>query len=207
MRGDNLFPSSIFGRFAILCAVLRQLHLILKISLLSTELEELKPTIFLIDQLSAGIPLLRYTQPFVRVLFYCHFPDKLLAKRGGLLKAIYRWPFDALESWSTGCSDGLVVNSNFTKSVFHDAFPMLRDREPRVIYPCVDKTEDDTSPADDKPLWSGKSVILSINRFERKKDVGLAIKAYAGLTPKQRTTTRLVVAGELQYMLSKKIVY
>jgi alpha-1,3/alpha-1,6-mannosyltransferase len=38
-------------------------------------------------------------------------------------------------------------------------------------------------------------VLLSINRFERKKDVGLAIKAYAGLSAGERADTRLIIAG------------
>ena len=38
-------------------------------------------------------------------------------------------------------------------------------------------------------------VLLSINRFEKKKDVALAVKAFAGLTPAERQGARLVVAG------------
>ena len=188
------------GRFAILCAILRQLHLILQISVFSSELQDLRPTAFLVDQLSAGIPLLRLAYPRARVLFYCHFPDKLLAEKGGLLKRLYRWPFDWIESWSTGCSDGIVVNSNFTKSIFADVFPRLKHRRPGVIYPCVDTeaVEDEAEQAgEDKPLWKGKKVLLSINRFERKKDVGLAIRAFARINLKERANARLVIAGEL----------
>lgn len=189
------------GRFAILCAILRQLHLILQICVFSSELQRLKPTAFLIDQLSAGIPLLRILQPGPRVLFYCHFPDKLLAKKGGLIKRIYRWPFDSIESWSTGCSDGIVVNSKFTRSVFKDAFPRLKDRIPGVIYPCVDTQPTSKENLEDgvtQPLWKGKKFVLSINRFERKKDVGLAIRAFARISPECRRASRLVVAGTLK---------
>lgn len=194
MRGNSLVPPTVLGRFAILCAALRQVHLILQIILFSSELPQLDPTSFFVDQLSAGIPLLRILQPGVRVIFYCHFPDKLLAKKGGILKTLYRGPFDWLESWSTGCSDTIVVNSNFTKGVFADAFPSLSFREPGVVYPCVD-----TRPVDAvekiTPLWKDKKVLLSINRFERKKDVALAIKAYAGLSAQERKNSRLVIAG------------
>jgi alpha-1,3/alpha-1,6-mannosyltransferase len=38
-------------------------------------------------------------------------------------------------------------------------------------------------------------VLLSINRFEKKKDVALAIKAFAGLSLSERQDARLVVAG------------
>ncbi|KAF2703594.1 glycosyltransferase family 4 protein [Pleomassaria siparia CBS 279.74] len=193
VRGNSIVPSTFLGRFAILCAILRQMHLIIAITL-SGELTKLKPASFFIDQLSAGIPLLRFFQPNVRIIFYCHFPDKLLAKKGGVLKTLYRGPFDWLESWSTGCSDTIVVNSKFTKSVFGEAFPGLKHREPGVIYPCVDISAGD-GVEEIKPLWGKKKVLLSINRFEKKKDVALAIKAYAGLSPGERKDTRLVIAG------------
>jgi alpha-1,3/alpha-1,6-mannosyltransferase len=170
VRGNSIVPSSFFGRFAILCAILRQVHLILQITLFSDELRLLTPTSFFVDQLSAGIPLLRILQPHPRVIFYCHFPDKLLAKKGGWLKVLYRRPFDWLESWSTGCSDTIVV------------------------YPCVDTDASDTFE-NTRPLWPSKKVLLSINRFEKKKDVALAIRAYAGLSPVERKDTRLVIAG------------
>lgn len=130
----------------------------------------------------------------MRIIFYCHFPDKLLAKKGGILKSLYRGPFDWLESWSTGCSDAIVVNSKFTKSVFAEAFPGLKHRKPGVVYPCVDTSAEGTIE-EVKPLWPKKKVLLSINRFEKKKDVALAIKAYAGLSLEERKNTRLVIAG------------
>jgi alpha-1,3/alpha-1,6-mannosyltransferase len=194
VRGNTLVPASFLGRFAILCAILRQVHLILQIALFTSELQLLTPTTFFVDQLSAGIPLLRLLVPRPRVIFYCHFPDKLLAKKGGLLKALYRGPFDWLESWSTGCSDTIVVNSNFTKSVFAEAFPGLKHRSPGVVYPCVDTAVGDTVE-ETKPLWPGKKILLSINRFEKKKDVALAVRAYAGLSAEERKDARLVIAG------------
>jgi alpha-1,3/alpha-1,6-mannosyltransferase len=193
VRGNTIVPSTILGRFWILCAILRQVHLILQIALFTEELQQLAPSAFFFDQLSAGIPLLRLLQPRPRVIFYCHFPDKLLAKKGGLLKALYRGPFDWLESWSTGCSDTIVVNSNFTKSIFGKAFPSLKHREPGVVYPCVDTNVDVSIEA--TPLWKNRKVLLSINRFEKKKDVALAIRAFAGLSPKEREDARLVIAG------------
>ncbi|KAJ4301755.1 Alpha-1,3-mannosyltransferase-like protein [Kalmusia sp. IMI 367209] len=194
VRGNSIVPPTILGRFAILCAILRQVHLILQIAVLSNELQQLEPTSFFVDQLSAGIPLLRILQPGIRVIFYCHFPDKLLAKKGGILKSLYRGPFDWLESWSTGCSDTIVVNSNFTKGVFAAAFPSLKYRKPGVVYPCVD-TKPGDAVEENVPLWKDKKVLLSINRFEQKKDVALAIKAFAGLPIRERKSARLIIAG------------
>ena len=130
--GNTIFPTHLFGRFAILCAILRQIHLSL-ILLLSKQ----RPPhdILIIDQLSTSIPLLRTQYP---ILFYCHFPDKLLARgRESLLKRIYRKPFDWVEEVTTGLADAIVVNSLYTKEVFKEAFPGI-EQSPDVIYPCVD---------------------------------------------------------------------
>jgi len=189
-----VIPPSFNGRFSILCAILRQIHLVLQICLFTHELADLKPTIFFVDQLSAGIPLLRAYFADTRVLFYCHFPDKLLAQKGGLLKSLYRVPFDWLESWTTGASDAIVVNSKFTRGIFAKAFPGLKYRNPGVVYPCVDVEE--TYTGSKEQIWPAKKVFLSINRFERKKDIGLAIKAFAGLSEQTKKQARLVVAGK-----------
>lgn len=194
VRGNTIVPATFFGRFAILCAILRQVHLVLQITIFSNELAKLKPTSFFVDQLSASIPLLRMLEPRPRIIFYCHFPDKLLAKKGSPLKSLYRLPFDWLESWSTGCSDTIVVNSKFTKGVFGKAFPSLRSRQPGVIYPCVD-TSDGNFLDEVASLWPDTKVLLSINRFEQKKDVALAVKAFAGLSASERQVARLVIAG------------
>ncbi|KIW00462.1 uncharacterized protein PV09_07987 [Verruconis gallopava] len=206
VRGNTIVPPNILGRLSIFCAILRQLHLILSIAVFTSELKNLEPTRFLVDQLSAGIPLLRILSPRARILFYCHFPDKLLAHKGGLLKTIYRLPFDWLESWSTGCSDGIVVNSKFTKSVFYEAFPRLDWVDARVVYPCVDVKEAEKQTEEER-LWKGMKIFISINRFERKKDAGLAIRAYAGLPKEQRENTRLVIAGGYDPRIAENVSY
>ena len=104
-------------------------------------------------------------------------------------------PFDRLEEWSTGAADGLVVNSHFTRRVFSGAFLGLNERRVGVVYPCVD-TRSNNGDEDVAQLWAGKKVVLSINRFERKKGVELALKAFAELDDKERSVTRLVIAGK-----------
>src|SRR5690242_20931957 len=53
---STLFPYTTLFRS---CAILRQVHLVLQIALCTNELARLTPTSFFVDQLSAGIPLLR----------------------------------------------------------------------------------------------------------------------------------------------------
>lgn len=78
--------------------------------------------------------------------------------------------------------------------MFALAFLVLAHRKPGVVYPCVDTSAGDAATID-QPLWLGKKILLSINRFEKKKDVALAIRAYAGLSQEERKDSRLVIAG------------
>lgn len=197
VRGNWLFPPTILGRFKILCSILRQIHLILAITW-SGELAKLKPTAFFIDQLSAGIPFLRWFWEDQKILFYCHFPDLLLVQgRKRWYRRIWRIGFDWWEGWGIRGADRLVVNSGFTKGVVEEVWPGVgRERGVGVVYPCVDtKEQSDSGTEAGTTLWKGKKVLLSINRFERKKDVGLAIKALAGLKSEERQGVRLVIAG------------
>ncbi|KAK5118235.1 hypothetical protein LTR85_008215 [Meristemomyces frigidus] len=196
VRGDALFPPSIGGRLLILFSILRQLALVLSTAI-NGELRTLQPDVIFVDQLSACIPLFRILYPRAKVLFYGHFPDRLLAKEAeGVAKYVkrtYRLPFDAVEGWSTGCADDIVVNSKFTRAVYKATFRHIGKRDLKVIYPCVD-TESGKAE-DDAPLWPGKKILLSINRFEGKKNMALAIKAYAGLSAEERSKAKLVLAG------------
>lgn len=46
--------------------------------------------VVIVDQVAVVIPFLKYLTRS-RVLFYCHFPDMLLAQRKSLIKRVYRW--------------------------------------------------------------------------------------------------------------------
>ncbi|KAK5117296.1 hypothetical protein LTR62_005913 [Meristemomyces frigidus] len=197
VRGDNLFPPSLGARLSILFSILRQLSLVASTSVFTSELRTLQPDVIFVDQLSACVPLFRILYPRAKILFYGHYPDRLLAQEAeGLVKYIkraYRLPFDALEGWSTGCSDDIVVNSRFTRAVFKATFEHLKPREMKVIYPCVDIRNGQGQNT--TPIWPGKRILLSINRFEGKKNLDLAIRAYAGLSVDERKRSKLVLAG------------
>ncbi|KAK4934901.1 Alpha-1,3-mannosyltransferase-like protein [Elasticomyces elasticus] len=182
------------------------------VSIWTNELDKLKPDVFIVDQLSACVPLLRWLYSNrQRTLFYCHFPDQLLADRRasgilGLAKKVYRFPFDWFEGWSMSASDRIVVNSTFTKLVASRVWPGLAESL-GVIYPCVNVEEKETE-ADGGPLWAGQyKLLLSINRFERKKDIGLAIRGYQRLSSNERRGTRLVLAGGYDQRVSENVRY
>ncbi|CZS96445.1 hypothetical protein WAI453_009969 [Rhynchosporium graminicola] len=209
VRGNWLIPASIFSRFTIICAILRQLHIIFA-TYCRSEIKALKPDAFFVDQLSAGLPWLAYLYPNPRILFYCHFPDLLLAQgRTAWWKRVYRIPFDFIEQWSMSFADSIAVNSGFTKGVVGSVWPnLVAEKDLQVVYPCVDIKEK-TSEFIDAPVtaWQEKSILLSINRFERKKDIGLAIKAYAGLEKKARVKVMLVLAGGYDNRVQENVVY
>ena len=171
-------PRSIGGRLHILCATLRGVAGGAALLWCEPECD-----VAVVDQVSAPVPLLRLLG--LPTLFYCHFPDKLLAQKSSALRAAYRLPFDLYEELSTGCASRVLVNSAFTASVYGAAFPLLRgvrgmlgDDEPDVLHPAIDPTRNPLLPPtarrDDAPL-----TLVSINRFERKKNLRLAIEALA----------------------------
>ncbi|KAJ3996048.1 alpha-1,3-mannosyltransferase ALG2 [Lentinula boryana] len=206
------FPRAINGKFHILLAHLRQLHL--TASLLSPGAP--KYDVFFVDQLSTCIPLLRAIGR-TRVVFYCHFPDKLLANgefiedpisraqrnmlKGGLLKRIYRYPMDWLEEITTRQADVILANSNFTGRVFKDNFPSIR-RTPEVVYPGInivayETTQDSSNDPDVAAILSDRPTLISLNRFEKKKNVALAVEAFARIRAQEPNSAnlRLVLGG------------
>ena len=222
IRGHTIFPATLIGRCKILFSILRQLHLLMSITFLG-ELALLKPDAFFIDQLAAGLIFLRWCWPQTRILFYCHFPDLLLVQnRSRWWKRIWRLPFDWLEGWGMKGADKIVVNSDYTKGVVEDVWPTLARKKHGaqaigVVYPCVDTRESGKSRekgsekidvrTEDGELWKGKKMILSINRFERKKNIGLAIHAFHGLKSQDRQGVRLVVAGGYDPRIEENVRY
>ncbi|KAL7418615.1 Alpha-1,3-mannosyltransferase-like protein [Cryptotrichosporon argae] len=180
-----------------------------------------------VDQQSVCVPVLRWLGG-TRVVFYCHFPDKLLSggweikdeatdgenrvklrgKGRGALRSLYRLPVDKLEEFTTGQADIILANSRFSSRVYARAFPSLAERPPRVVYPCIDvdaykgsrKRKHRAKEGDGVDLVvSDRPTLLSLNRFEEKKNVALAIRAFAKLKEllpeRQFADLRLVIAG------------
>ncbi|KAG9339405.1 hypothetical protein JZ751_023799 [Albula glossodonta] len=194
--GDWL-PTSIFGYFHAICAYLRMVYVALFLVFLSG----VEFDVVFCDQVSACIPVLRLARQRKKVLFYCHFPDQLLTQRQSALKRLYRAPIDWLEEHTTGMADCVVVNSRFTAGVFRRTFKTLGALHTDVLYPSLNSKAFDSEVEDldglipEKKTW----VFLSINRYERKKNLPLALRALNAL--RRRLTTdewgkvHLVMAG------------
>lgn len=186
--------------------------------------------VIVIDVLPTGVPyLVECCNVNAGVVFYCHFPDKLLTRdtvNGEMdattnnnnivgassrlvkylkwLKRLYRWVMDAIEEWSMSYSDLIVVNSLFTRGEVEKVFPSLflpRDvGEPtnhsdrhgervRVLYPSIESSlsrqrkmnTNNGVAATESSSPSSSGPIVSLNRFERKKNIALVIHAYDAL--------------------------
>uniref|UniRef100_A0A672G5J2 Alpha-1,3/1,6-mannosyltransferase ALG2 n=2 Tax=Salarias fasciatus TaxID=181472 RepID=A0A672G5J2_SALFA len=197
--GDWL-PTSVFGYLHAVCAYLRMIFVALYLVFLSGE----EYDVIFCDQVSACIPVLRLSRHKKKVLFYCHFPDQLLTQRKSTLKKIYRAPIDWLEESTTGMADMILVNSQFTAGIFRETFHSLSGVQTDVLYPSLNTSTFDQPSADPQGLAGmlpegTSSLFLSLNRYERKKNLGLALEALAALRsrlpPGQRAGIHLVVAG------------
>jgi alpha-1,3/alpha-1,6-mannosyltransferase len=184
VHGD-WFPRAIFGRFIAMCAYIRMWLCALWVVTLGGHYDY-----YILDQVSFPIPLLRCRNR--KVFFYCHYPDKLLSTdRRSIFKRAYRLILDFVEEVTTGFALTIVVNSKFTQKVFLDNFPLIRKcrrYKPEVVYPSIDekgfiKTQGFKQTIEellDRPkMDKAKTVILtSLNRYERKKNIPLALEAF-----------------------------
>ncbi|KAI6191309.1 Alpha-1,3/1,6-mannosyltransferase ALG2 [Aphelenchoides bicaudatus] len=169
------FPRSIFGRFYALCAYIR-----LCIAALFVIFNKDVDVIFM-DSISLPFVVFWFFSFVTRPqrIFYCHFPDLLLTKRDSVAKKAYRLLVDNLERWSMSFADKIYVNSKFTKSICEDTFPALANStQLNVLYPTLrtDSLDNAKSVSADIPD-KFKYIFLSINRYEIKKNVLLAIQA------------------------------
>lgn len=115
--GDWL-PRTVLGRLAALCASLRVLFVTLMIALRHAD----QVDVFFVDQVSVCVPFLRALgKP---VLFYGHFPDKMLSiVTGSRAKAAYRVPLDWVEEVTTGTSHHVMAC--FPSPLWLVAYPCL----------------------------------------------------------------------------------
>lgn len=93
-------------------------------------------------------------------------------------------------------SDLVVVNSKFTRSVFEQTFPRVKKQELGILYPPVDVSVFEAFAAS---APRNPTLFVSLNRFERKKNVALAIHALAKLqkliSADKFASVKLIIAG------------
>ncbi|KAJ1608783.1 glycosylphosphatidylinositol transamidase [Cryptosporidium canis] len=227
-------PRSIFGYGTTLFSNIRMIYISLKIFfcilLTSFSLEKTSRyyDIILNDQVSVINPILKLMTK--RLIFYCHFPDQLLVvKREGKLRKLYRYVMDSLEEFGMLHCDYVFVNSIFTRKVYIETFKGLIVNAakypvnlsyPEVLYPPVN-LEDIPSEDDCEKCFSIAVIpselkktpavpfFLSINRYERKKNIELAIKSFAKLRDQQKPEEQLflIISGGYDKRVTENVEY
>jgi len=173
----------------------------------------------------------RRSRPRPLLVYYCHFPDRLLAPGASFesvptgvgppkqsetwwrrwLRSLYRSVVDSLEACSIAHADRILVNSQFTSRVVERTFPRAtRSRKPCVLYPPVPASPADVSEPRIPDVVPKRPFLLCISRFERKKRMELAVHALALLYQDTRVRERrvmLVIAGGYDERLTENVEY
>lgn len=103
---------------------------------------------------------------------------------------------DKLEAMAIGLSDLVLVNSKFTQTVYMKHFPHLKT--PDICYPSIRTFG--TCRRFQQPT------ILSLNRFERKKNIELAILSLKSVKEKCYTA-KLIIAGGYDVRIFENVEY
>lgn len=171
-------PRAVLGRAHALLAALRCCALALYVCLFA------RPDAAFVDIVS--LPVVVFAAFRVPVVFYCHFPDKTLEETlrvqpKSVLRRAYRALVDALEEGALRRATAVLCNSRFTQNVYQATYPALS--VPSIVYPCVhlpDLAALTGRPREGKDFASdARPFFLSLNRFERKKNIPLAVDAFA----------------------------
>lgn len=181
--GDWL-PRNILGKFLAFCAYVRMIYLAFVYVFFTSESSE--NDVYFVDQIPVAIPILKWTKK--KIVYYCHHPDLLASPKSGFFKALYRLPIDWIEYKCTAKADMLLVNSEYTASVFRATFPNIT-KDIKIIYPTIANSFQQMVLENNirKPVsqlvpemskYKLEDVIfLSINRFHPAKNLELAINA------------------------------
>lgn len=191
VRAHGTFlPMHVGRRLRAPCAIFRMAYLAVAMARSGERFD-----VIFCDVVAHIVPLLRRLT-HAPVVFYCHFPDQLLAPRRGLLYRCYRAPINQLEAAGMARADRVLVNSHFTASAFRASFPTAGASHLEVVYPGVDCSRYACTPP---PPPARRTTIASIGRHERDKNLGLAVEALAllreRLSPAEFDDVELILAG------------
>ena len=217
----NCFPRLICGKFHAFCETVRMTFCALWLIFFGPKYD-----LIILDQIPFPLIFLRWKY---KTLFYCHHPDKVLCvNRSGILKKIYRFFIDLFEEITMCFAHRIVVNSLYTREIYLKNFRILRKFRnlPEVIYPSIDlHTYDRKEETKKEDLFSIKGLeklkeknidvnkmklIVSLNRYEEKKNLDLAVLSYIDYVSKyvdknDINNSCLVVAGGYDTFLKENI--
>lgn len=194
----KFIPNLILGRFRALLNVVKMMYLTFYLIFFTKGFD-----LVIVDQITFPIPFLRLCNK--KVLYYCHFPEKLLNdnKPNPLVK-IYRFLFDNLEAGCIFFSSAIFYNSDFTKRMTDREFSFLKRKSSSqfVLHPCVHLKDLQSRGSANERLRGAQlhKYFLSLNRFETRKNFSLAIAAFQNFELREQVEKqdlKLVIAGAL----------
>lgn len=151
-----------------------------------------------VDQITFPIPLLRLFRH--KVLYYCHFPEALLNdNKPSKLGKIYRFILDWIEVICLYFASIICFNSNYTKDNVEAVFPSVKKRKNAkyTVYPCMQTPP----PIFDTSVALPSDFLLSLNRFESRKRIDIAVRAFSIALKSSKSMknldAKLVLAGGL----------
>ncbi|VDK71644.1 unnamed protein product [Onchocerca ochengi] len=116
-------------------------------------------------------------------------------------------------TWTIAMADLICVNSEFTREIVNETFPCIRTRHIHILYPTLNTKFFDnggTAELNEIPK-EARHIFVSINRYERKKNIGLALEAFSLLKEKipedDYRYCFLVIAGGYDTMNRENIVH
>lgn len=193
-------PRSIFGRFNAMCVYLRMIYAAIYLALYVIPVDY--PKLIFCDLISLSIPFLKMARGSHKVVYYCHYPDKLLTCKGGLIKKLYRAPLNWMEEIAITYADKVLVNSRYTARVYKKAFRKIKNI-PDICYPSINTEffEKATIIAlkEIVRIDPENFIVLSINRYDKNKRIELALKTIDKLkhilNEADWNTVHLIIAG------------
>lgn len=206
----NWIPSQLFGACTAIMSTLRILFLTWQVCRHHRD-----ANVCIVDVLPTALPLLYLMLPSAASFFYCHFPDQLLLQRSGsksFFNQLYRAILNSLEELTMSTADLMVVNSKFTRDTVLKTFSTFQDDQMNipVLYPALDLSSSSASKNNDALLpKTTQSPVVSLNRFERKKNVLLLLYAYQYLkeTYPDQELPPLIVAGGYDIKNAENVEY
>jgi alpha-1,3/alpha-1,6-mannosyltransferase len=209
----SMIPTHIAQRLRAVCALLRAPHLAGGLALDGSY------DVIFCDLIPHVIPLLRRSTR-AKIVYYCHHldrdPERPPKESPNFFYSLYRQPIDRLEAAGIMRADRILVNSRFTAARFRRAYPGFESPPLEVLYPGVDPVV--FEPFGERDLREHKIgcepglMLLSINRFVRYKNLGLALVALAlardALPRETFAQVKLVFAGasDVRFRESREVL-
>ncbi|KAG0412572.1 hypothetical protein HPB47_010294 [Ixodes persulcatus] len=186
-------PRSVLGHLYAVCSYLRMIFAAVYLVWFS----DLQPDVVVCDQVSACVPVLKRSNlSRLCLFFFCCFPFILLRFVSDISSVtnvgltVKKWPRYSHDV------DTVTFSLRYQCDVFRRAFPKLADVPLHVLHPTTSLSRlyrPLEGSLEDLGIHPSGAVFLSLNRYERKKNLGLALRALELAI--REVPCHLVVAG------------